>query len=453
MTSSVNSTSYSLRFGEFDVQQGVLSVSIERAGPNNEGVSGASVLVSKDAITSAIVDFRTQVQILDDQLQPQFSGTVDEAIVKGDTVEIRLVTTLTLLDEMKMGGLGIGAGTHFLDAAWSILRSSGISEDRIDIEGFVPGPLEVFEVVVPLDGVSLSESVSLGNVKLTPNASVHGLVGTLGPDELRTAYQSASCWAITLQNARTLFEAETSGLQAIDASLAWLAVFSRYSFPFLPGSRARDFKRSLTRSRVTRRNVVIVHGVATGRKWLRAPTDIANDPSVSISELDYLAAMSIPLSFYPDIQQSILAWHRSADDSNLLTAIVALWESIEFYASGHTAATPATFTKSERRAIRLRAVEGLDQAKADRVEQVLAMLNQPSLLSNLRSALKVDHVPHTDQEIDLLERIRKVRNDLVHGRSATLPDRGDVEISLGFVNRMIVHRVARLLFSDMQPHE
>jgi hypothetical protein len=71
------------------------------------------------------------------------------------------------------------------------------------------------------------------------------------------------------------------------------------------------------------------------------------------------------------------------------------------------------------------------------------MLNQAPLMARLRQALAEDGVPYTDEEFDMLQRVRKKRNDL-HGRSRQAPSESDLRYTLALVNRMLKYRAARL---------
>lgn len=103
------------------------------------------------------------------------------------------------------------------------------------------------------------------------------------------------------------------------------------------------------------------------------------------------------------------------------------------------------FSKSERKDIRIRATEGLQGEKLQRVKQVLDMLNNPSLMMNLRLALKEDGVPYTEDEFALLVKVRDTRNKFVHGKSPDVPSQDDVRRAIALVNRMLVYRVYRLI--------
>ena len=69
-------------------------------------------------------------------------------------------------------------------------------------------------------------------------------------------------------------------------------------------------------------------------------------------------------------------------------------------------------------------------------------LNNAPLRLRLMQALDEDNVPINCGEIDLLWRLRALRNDVVHGRRSELPAVEDVDYATSIVARMPVYRAA-----------
>jgi hypothetical protein len=146
---------------------------------------------------------------------------------------------------------------------------------------------------------------------------------------------------------------------------------------------------------------------------------------------------------------AISAWQRAVKAEDPVEALVALWEAIEFYVSGTK--SEKLFTKSELKTIRKSATEGLSNDQERRVEEVLHMLNQAPLMVRLREALEEDGVPCSNEEFDLLRRVRDKRNDL-HGRSREAPSEIDLRYAVAIVNRMLLYRIGRLSESGEEEH-
>lgn len=438
-------------FGETEISRGVISAKIVPGVATPKGIGLATVVLTTDSLVSAVVDYRSEARIFartHGREELTFTGIVDSVTPLGDETEIHLVTGLKLLEESSMGGLGISGGKgrlrehEALEASWSMMRASGVEAERIDIEGFTPGPRGLFEVAVAVDGMDLVDPVEMFGVQFVPRGPVSQLADGLGPHELWQAYAEASVWALALPMASTLFEAETEGLKAIDVALAGITALSQYSTSRLPTGGVRDFKREWTRSRVARRDVVLVKRSPSGVRWLRSLTDIPNQPVLNANRVDNLTENSHGKLLYPEtMREALLAWRRAVDTSDSLSTVVALWEAVEFYASGVKVAK--LFESAEIKRIRKAVLNDLEGEKAKRMSEILAQLNQPPLLIRLKAALEADGVPHTENELAVLGRIRKARNDLVHGRSRREPSDRDVMHAIAVVNRILVYRLAR----------
>lgn len=435
-----------LILGETEISGAVVSVSIKPAGPSGEGVESARVIASTATLLAAKADYQAGARLFSvtgAEREIQFTGIVDTVTPMGYVTEIRLVHPLQMLAESGTGGLGMDAGTAPIEAAWSLLRLWGVGSEQINIEGFEPGPEEMFEVAVSLDSVTVAATVGIGEVLLLPHGLWSRMADGLEPVELWRAYAEASAWALTIVQARTFYEAETKGLRAVDVALAWLTSRAHYSTSELPGEQPRRFRRSWTLSRVTRRDVVVVKRSSTGDRWLRAPKDVASQPTLVLEEMEDLrAVVPFPASLPVPLREALLAWRRVAESDDPFAAVVALWECIEFYTADTKVAE--LFTRAELATIRESAIQGLAGAQRDRVREVLDMLKDPSAMLRLAKTLEDDRVPLTEEELKVLKRIRKVRNNLIHGRSKDAPSSTDLKHATALVARMLVHRVSRL---------
>jgi hypothetical protein len=187
---------------------------------------------------------------------------------------------------------------------------------------------------------------------------------------------------------------------------------------------------------------VAAHGVATGRQWLRSPQGIAYRLELLLAEVEDLDLPPLPPNVSPQMKEAFSSWRRAAEEADPLAAVVALWESVEFYVSG--VSVDDLFSKPQRRAVLRAAAEGLAGEQLRRVREVVGRLNEAPLMVRLREALRQDNVTYTEAEISLLRKLRNLRNDFVHGRSRELPTDRELRYARAIVNRMLVYRVARL---------
>lgn len=431
-----------LCFGEVEVSEDVESceVSFPAKGPNL-----AKVEVSNEKLIEANPDYKSDVQIffvIDGELHLEFTGFVISVRPQGETTSLTMTSGLQKTQEKMVGGLNYGR-VDPREILWTMLLLSGMENDKIEIEGYEAGPSEVFEIATALDGVTVDKPIVLGDVRLLPSGPVSELATGRFPEELVERYAGGTSWAFVLRTAPTLLDAETEGLRTIDVSLAWLAVRTQYSNVSLPvRSKSRRFQRDWTRARISRRDVVFTRGLSTGRWWFRHPEGIAERPDLPVGEIEDIDSLPLPSNVSPQMNEAFSAWRRAVEETDPLAAVVALWECIEFYVSGIS--VDDLFTRAEHRAVLKRATEGLDGEKLERIREVIGNSNNAPLRVRLEEALEQDEVPCTADELLLLRKLRKLRNDFVHGRARKLPSEIDLRYAKAIVNRMLVYRVSNL---------
>lgn len=430
-------------FGKSEILEGIRSIHTDAS---LDRIATAEVVLANETLANTVIEYQSFVRIAmisDVDCAPIFAGIVEEVIPARDETAIRLVAERQRLYDTLLRG-GIMVDLPGAEVLWSIAIHGGAA-NRILVDDFIPGPVEPFHVVVPVDGVNIEGKITIGEVALFPSDPASTWTNAFRDWESWEIYSGASAWASITLDAHTVIEAERTGLQAIEVALAWLTACARYSLPALPGALPRRFRRSWLQSGVWRRDVVVVRGTVTNRRWIRIPTDKSSTPVLDTREIPDLTAIDLPVPHSAQMREALAAWRRAVEGSDPLATVVSLWQAIEFYAAEITSAnTTTTFTKAENKAILKAATSGLTGHKRDRVAQVLAMLNGSSALHQLREALRVDGVPYTEAEFSLLKELRDVRNNFVHGRPADAPEEQDARHAKALVNRMLVYRLHRL---------
>ncbi len=330
------------RFGENEVSDPRLRADVTY--PANDPAT-AILIVPSELINTASLDYRSPVEIIASvggEDHQTFTGMVDEATPEGNEIRLNLTTQTQIMTETRMGGLGY-TGVPFQEMIWTLTRSGGYLPENIIIEGWEPGPAEVFEVATAIDGISVEQPMRFGRVSLLPGGTVTRLAEGLGPEELRELYDGGPAWALVARTAKTLLEAEEA-LREIDFALAWLMARAHYSSVSLPGRQPGAYRRQWTLSRVVRKDVIVVRGLSTGRRWLRAPRDIPWQPLLPLGEIADIGLPILPPDTPIQLREAINAWRRAAETSDRFEAVVALNDAIEFYVSNVT--LPNLFTNS-----------------------------------------------------------------------------------------------------------
>jgi len=169
----------------------------------------------------------------------RFTGVVVTAHAASDqiTIEARSGTALTEgvipgLTQRGMPGFEI---IHLLG------RMSGLRDNQLRIDGMDTLPREVFEVVVAVTGLKISQPMQVGVVRLLPAPAGLRIIDGLPTAAFDEPFRAAPCHALVLCNARRAVDAEEDALQQVRTALAWIAVRVRYGLLRLPDEAVHSF--------------------------------------------------------------------------------------------------------------------------------------------------------------------------------------------------------------------
>jgi hypothetical protein len=429
-----------VRVGGLDVTASLSSTWFAR-GIKEHTLGSATLKLDPAAGSSAFLDYVGEVTI-DAHLKGmdfrQFTGSVLNAEPSGDRLTLQCGGSPALTER------GVEAMSHrcpAVDVIYCLARSAGLPSDRLQLDGFDTLPVEVFEVTAPVEGVQVATAVRLGPVTFVPALSGHGVVGPHRGSGAAERFLAAGTYAVVYVTAQRLFDAETAGLMDIDAALAWLKVRSCYSSAVLPSGEPLAWSRESRLKSPRRTDVVAVRGLVTSRSWIRVRALVTPKSAVDLTGADSASLRpNLGRSWSTLQRQAWIACARASSDTDPFVRVTALFEALEFYVGGTK--VPDFFTKAELKAIKagIKAgfPEGLPAAKRERLFNTFAHLNDPPLLARLRHRVAVDGVPITESEIDLLWKLRTVRNDLAHGTPTDAPSEDSVDRCVGLVARMLV---------------
>lgn len=410
-------------------------------GSMNDRPSASFVLDS----TEAPVDYLAPLQVLsatpsrDEPAQPLFTGMTDSAQLRDGHTRVNALGA-TELAERVVGGL-VPAHADPIELVYMLARAAGMTRDRLVIEGLDDLPVEVFRIVVPVDGLTVDEWVDVNGVRF------HHADSTSGLPQLSDLFTPLGCddaeaYAVTHATARHLYDAEQTGLERISRALDGLLTATLYGLSTRPGGRAVPFRRDAARARPIGRPVVHVQGTASARSWARTTSD-GLGPVTTNSTALLRSWPELARATSPSIANGFAALRRAADDrSPVVQRVQALFDAIEFYVAGERG-REEVLSKTERKQVR-KAVRdtGLNAQQLQRIDQVLENVNNPSLFMRITTCTRRDGVPVSPVEISLLQRLRNQRNDTAHGRASTDNMETDLRWALSVVARLLLHRHA-----------
>ena len=390
------------------------------------------VQVAAAPLAGAPAEYRAEAR-LEAGAENLTRGWVTKADPDGDEVAIE-VRNSVVLSETLIGHLSIARTDHH-EVAWSMSRWMGMAPV---VPGLRPFP-EAIAVAMPLVGLQVAAEVDFDPVRITADRPlIEIMAGPLNDTPEKEAFLAAGVWAVARVEALLLAVAEEAAVPLIEVAVDRLALEAQYSLATDPADLPLPFSRAALLTDPTAIRTVLVHGHRSGRTWLRS---LDNPPARSPASDRRLVLPAVPDD--PAWADALRAWRRAVREADPLAAVGALFEAVEFYASGTS--VPDVLSHGELGDIAA-AVDalGLAQAKRARLADVLARANEPPLRVRLVAALEADGVPHSAEEIERLWRLRDHRNDALHGRRRTMPDADDLDLAKGLVNRMLVFRAWRV---------
>jgi len=321
----------------------------------------------------------------------------------------------TLLTERLIGYFeSTGVTAH--EITYLMACSAGMTGDQLAIPDLDELPIETFEVIAPLYGMTAAEPTRLATVTVVPASRGTSTLIAMGfdPHEL----EQPDAYAVSLQTEQLGFAAERAGLDEIDLAVDWLATRLQYGLALFPDGAAQPFDRASRRAQLRRGELVAVRGLATQRRWLRSASMDVRASNVQLDADDPLLG-KLPQHLTAGDRLALAACRRAVSERDPLGRVQALWEAIEFLVAGFRA--PKLFAQHHLEALRDGIPDSMPDPLQERARTVISQLNQPPLMARLRALIEQAALPCSEAEIQLLVELRKVRNDAAHGRAAQPP--------------------------------
>ncbi len=444
---------YGFTVGGVDITEAMANFSlVEQLNEMSTGVLKLkpSTLLSLPALNYAVEVCVTRLQGSEPKVI--FRGNIVSVTPKPQEIEVKLAAGIELFQETMIRAMAVADIGH-LELLWTIVRGAGLDDDHINIEGFQKGPIEPFEVIVPIEGIELSQDLSFPGFELTTDPKIIETAKSTGTDkheELLSDFSQSNIWLRLIVRAKMLHDAEDEALNKIDVFIARLTSRLQAS-----GSRLDDYHGAWDRNQLfslpVRGDAIFVRGLTTGRRWLRRPFE-SNTPVVDIAKIEDINFPPLAHNLPQYLVEALMAWHRSIRANHTLAAITATWDAIEFYSS--QIKVDKGFTPSELKQICNDAVNSLaaDDKRRERIANLLGNLNDASLILKFNRAMEEDSVTLAQEELDILIKLRNTRNDFTHGKKVTMPSNADMLLARTVVNRVITARIYRLTQKAKNPN-
>ncbi|MFC5730260.1 MULTISPECIES: hypothetical protein [Nocardioides] len=420
-----------------------------------EGLTHTSRLNSKSTLTFEIPSDAARDHLIDLTAQVTWSVVAPSSEIEGDRGDLRFAGRVEVAEE-RDGVIHVGCSSmavRFENVRIPLLKNELTPQDAFvlmaSLGGFPPDRVssgdpepEVteFDVLLPLVGIRVGDALAANGLDLRGTDALTPFEQFLEPNPglqaIASACHSVACARV---RARWAVEAETQGRRLVEDALAWLMV--GVSDGLVHTNGPKRYLLDDARSRPDLLGMVIVNSLSDRGRYLRSLETIPRAPIVTPGterlSLDGLDPAGLPANL-----SDALASFQRAYLSVGSPAILALWECIEFVVINTE--VPALFKGSQTRALR-RASKGvgLTPSQQHRFDEALSYLNAPPLLLKLRRFAQAGEVPISDFEMALVAKLRRHRNDVMHGRRPEHVEPEDLRHGMSIVARILRSAVMR----------
>lgn len=412
--------------------------------------NNATVKLDEEAAESPLLDYAEPLTITamwEGVEYPQFAGYVEYGGMIGGRFALHCRSNA--LFEDYSAGVWLHEEVRGFEIIYTTSRMMGFADDMLRIEGMESLEMEEIEVVVPLIGLEVERELAVGPYTVVPSSSVDwiNMIWTADPparrgDPVRVPadFLQAGAYLVGRYSERRLYDAEIAALRDAEVVCAWFGARLSYSNSLLPSGLVQPFNRGSNGIRPQRTSLVAVRGLSSGRRWIRFTDAIPRSKRTLVPICDEPAyEPKLPEMLSDRDREALLTFWRARDATDPLGSLISLWDTIEFYANG--AKAPKIVSKRELARLQDEAPEWLNEVQRQRYVDVLKMINSPSLAFRLDEALKRDGVPISDEERELLQRLRGLRNPAQHGNARASPSAQDLKKAWAIVARMLLYRL------------
>lgn len=408
----------------------------------------ADVIVEREEIADHPVDYSAQASLEVDGREA-FAGVVVSAELVKEGIALKCRGGVSMTETFMPPTVAQDFPPQ--DLVYAAASGAGFNEEHMHIDGLDALPHEPFEVAVPLVGIETTKKINLGPVEIGPAAVANEVVNAFSPrPELADEFESGLSVARSFVVASRLWDAERSGLAEIELALAWLAVRANFSFSSLPDGSLNYFERPDMVARPKRLPVVSVRGLDTKRRWMKRAATDERPSRLQIEDGSQLLSPALPENLPLTDLQALLAARRAIESEDLVQRIQAMWEAWEYYAAAER--SRHIFDKHDRRRILDAVRNAVSDEQFDRlVEVVNGPLNDTPLMRKLLTALHREGTQLDADEEALLRRLRRIRNQALHGREPDPMERQDGARGCSLLARALTARIHRLTHAEADP--
>ncbi len=358
-----------------------------------------------------------------------------------------------------------------LNLIYFITRSSGLPKEKINIEDFNWKARYLYTIIIPIINLKLSnDSMGIGNVTFYSselrNTETEKFINIL---EKQNEKFRAFCWAKIYIEGNNPYDVYVKGKQQILRALDTLmhvvrsdSALLNYSTEYKLTSWDKDqlIPKPDATTWVYIQNEITGELIITDIESLIMPNQLVIQDNLmqKIDNIDWYEKMLIDLSYkkikrleplFNALKWTRKSWDSEDKDDKIIYAVIAL----EFVVAGEKA--PSIIPQEYLQNVINGALNsfttlfnGEDEIRSEYLRKLKnklsQSLNNAPLFAKLDSLIERLDIPIRKQDIKLLKKARRIRNDLVHGRESKTLTNEEVWKVNTIINTIISHKLFSL---------
>lgn len=325
------------------------------------------------------------------------------------------------------------------EAIYSVSRIAGLPDSRLSIQGLDTSDKEM-GAIIPFRGMKVKNKTIIGDIELIDLAGIKNKIKAENySNVLWRKFFNADGWLYFKYTDKHFADAEKLAIEKADAFFTLQSSAMQFSHSQFNGS-AVEWDRSKQAVQLKRTDLVLLFMTKKGSAWLRdlrayKPTkdQVSHDIEFSIDKvLKADAKQQLPL----------LVWNRFRDSDDYHVVTVGFWQIIELLCTDTK--LPRKISKKDLKNLKERVSSSLAEDDFDKIKPIIENLNQRTLSDKFEKFLIDNDIELSEDDSQLIEAFRKIRNDIEHGRKPVEPLVQDLNRLKAVLNMLLINSYKNL---------
>ncbi|MFZ3060807.1 MAG: hypothetical protein WA102_13855 [Candidatus Methanoperedens sp.] len=311
-----------------------------------------------------------------------------------------------------------------------------------------------FSIICPILNLNIPNSFSISDVTFFNSGQSEDdkIIENSKHGKVDYRWNTKNVRAKTIIKAKSFFEAIQIGFSKISRTVDFIRLRVDHSFPFqindklnpLSFNIEKQYSRFELTTQVYCRDNSTKHALITDMDILIGhPLFFLYDPDEYFVEFyekfkNIISKSTQELTKKESGIVSSLHWLSLAiNTTNRLDKLLYLWNALEFIVS--ESKTKEKFNKSNKKAI-INKIKELDLTveQIEIIEEKIQQLNESPLMIKLRNEIYRNNIDLDPNELEILKKLRKIRNDVIHGKTINEINTEELEKFISIIERLLV---------------